>query len=204
MIKLYFPKFAKKISYHTGKLFSKIPITPVEWTLLSIVPAVFGVFFLYVHDLATGLVLFVLAGAMDLIDGAVARETGKVTRIGAFLDGVTDRFVEFLMIIGLYLYGIPAFWIPGELWLIILLSAGTFMTSFVTAYADHKKVVFKEELWLIGGILARPERLIVIYASMLAGIYNPIYLTTAIAVGAILAVVTVMQRIQFVLKYGDR
>ncbi len=204
MIKLYFPKVSKKISYYTGRLFSKVPISPVGWTLLSIVPAVIGTYFLSQQNLAAGFVLFVMAGLMDLIDGAVARHTGKVTRIGAFLDGVTDRFVEFLMILGLYLYGIPALHIPGELWLLILLSAGTFMTSFVRAYADHKKVIFKEELWLMGGILERPERLIVIYASMLAGLYNPLYITSAIAFGAMLAVVTVMQRIQFVLKYGDR
>ena len=204
MIKLYFPKVSKKISYHTGRLFSKVPISPVGWTLLSIVPAVIGTYFLSQQNLAAGFILFVIAGLMDLIDGAVARHTGKVTRIGAFLDGVTDRFVEFLMILGLYLYGIPALHISGELWLLILLSAGTFMTSFVRAYADHKKVIFKEELWLMGGILERPERLIVIYASMLAGLYNPLYMTSAIAFGAILAVVTVFQRIQFVLKYGDR
>lgn len=204
MIKSYFPGLASKISYLAGRFFSKVPISPVTWTLFSIVPALAGAYFLSQGNLGIGLILFLVAGALDLVDGAVARFNGKVTRFGAFLDGITDRFVEFLMILGLYIYKIPAFGISGELWLIALLSAGTFMTSFIPAYASHKKVIFEEEMQLIVGILERPERLIIIYAAMFAGLYDPVWLTRGIALATILAVVTVFQRLRFVAKHADR
>jgi len=203
MIKARFSNITKKISYRTGSIFSKLPVSPVGWTMLSIIPAGLGVYYLSVQNLAAGLILFIIAGGFDLIDGAVARVKRKQTNLGAFLDGTVDRFVEFLLITGLFVYKIPSLGINGEIWLLILLSAGTFMTSFVRAYADHKRVLFSEEIELMGGILERPERLIILYAAMFAGLYNPVLITAGVAIDAVLAVVTVLQRIRFVAKYAE-
>lgn len=60
-----------------------------------------------------GGIVLLLSGAMDVLDGAVARATGKVSVSGAFLDSNLDRIVEMLIYLGIgissYNLYIPAF-----------------------------------------------------------------------------------------------
>src|SRR5262245_60588493 len=51
---------------------------------------------------AGGLILAV-AGALDILDGALARVTGQVSPFGAFLDSVLDRYSDLLVLAGLVL-----------------------------------------------------------------------------------------------------
>jgi archaetidylinositol phosphate synthase len=48
--------------------------------------------------------LFFLGGYIDIIDGAVARKTGKSSKFGAFLDSTLDRLSDAIIILGL-MYG---------------------------------------------------------------------------------------------------
>ena len=48
--------------------------------------------------------MLVFASAFDLLDGAVARATGRATRGGAILDAVADRVAEFAMLLGLLVW----------------------------------------------------------------------------------------------------
>jgi phosphatidylglycerophosphate synthase len=50
--------------------------------------------------LAGGLVVF-LGGVFDMFDGTLARATGKVSRLGAFMDSVFDRWGEAIVYIGI-------------------------------------------------------------------------------------------------------
>jgi phosphatidylglycerophosphate synthase len=50
--------------------------------------------------LPAGLVLL-LAGSMDILDGAVARVSGRTQRYGAFLDSTADRYGEGAIYLGL-------------------------------------------------------------------------------------------------------
>jgi len=49
-------------------------------------------------------VLIVVAGIFDLLDGAVARYTNRVTRFGALLDSTVDRLSEAVLLFGLLWY----------------------------------------------------------------------------------------------------
>src|SRR5918997_4556203 len=53
--------------------------------------------------LAAGLVLLAGSG-LDLLDGALARATGRVTRFGAIFDAVLDRYSEAAVLFGLLFY----------------------------------------------------------------------------------------------------
>ena len=55
------------------------------------------------HFLLGGL-LIPLAGAFDLLDGAVARVTGRITRFGALLDSTLDRLSEAVLLFGLLIF----------------------------------------------------------------------------------------------------
>lgn len=195
MFKSRFENFSRKIGVKIGIHFSRIPLSPNKWTIISLLPAIAGMYFLLQHELAWALGLFALAAAMDIIDGSVARVMGRVTNYGAYLDGMVDRFVEAALLFGLMIFGYPAWMVPGWMWTAGMLFFGTGMTSFSRAYADHRKVVTEpEQLKKMGGILERAERLILIFVSMLAFFINPIYATYVMAFGVALAGVTVLQR----------
>jgi archaetidylinositol phosphate synthase len=200
MLKSKFGKQLKPISVFTGTLFAKLGIPPNAWTLLTLVFAVPGAYALYRHNLLAGLILFLVSGVIDFIDGAVARATKTASNFGAFLDGVADRYAEFLLYLGLWFYikNQPSFLLSNAVWIMLLLF-GALMPSFIRAYAHHRKVVTDGvALEKMGGLLERSERLDLIYLGMALGCFNAIYITYAIAVVAVLSHLTALQRIRSV------
>ncbi|MGA9097853.1 MAG: CDP-alcohol phosphatidyltransferase family protein [Methanotrichaceae archaeon] len=182
--------------------FASFGLGPNTWTALSIIPGFAGFVALIYHSLAIGLILFVFSGFMDMIDGAVARASNSATAKGAFIDGVLDRYVELLLILGLTIYvGRTDFLsAPSEAWMVFLLF-GAVMTSFVRAYADHRGIVKNpEEQKRMGGLLERAERLMLLYIAMFLGLFNLSWMMIVIAITAVLANATAIQRIFFALQ----
>ena len=62
--------------------------------------------------LLAGIVVF-LGGAFDLFDGALARATGKTSKIGAFLDSIFDRWGESVVYIGIVIGCLNAGFVVG-------------------------------------------------------------------------------------------
>lgn len=60
-------------------------------------------------------VLLVLAGISDWLDGAVARATGQMSRLGELLDPLADRLYIAATVIGLAIRGIIPWWLVGVL-----------------------------------------------------------------------------------------
>jgi phosphatidylglycerophosphate synthase len=192
-------------SEQTDKLLvglAALGLSPNAWTLLSLVPAIAGMAALAMHHLGVGLILFALSGFIDMVDGSVARATGQVSLRGAYVDGVVDRYVELFTCLGLLLYlGRTEFLsLPSEAWFVLLIF-GSIMTSFVRAYADHRGLVKDPGvLKRMGGLLERLERLMLLYIGMLLGLFDPRWLLIVIAITAVLANATALQRIWFVVK----
>ncbi len=184
-----------EISTRIGLIFSEFGLSPDLWTLLSLAPAALGFFSLVNKDIPLALLLFLLSGFLDAVDGAVARFTGTATAFGAFLDGVIDRYVEILLYLGLLFYGIASVWV-------VVLIFGAMMTSYMRAYADHRGAItdphkHKE----MGGLLERPERLVLIYLGMFLGnYYQPEFLQFSVIIAGILANLTAIQRFYYVLE----
>jgi len=177
-------------------------LSPNAWTLLSLLPAVAGMAALIHGRLGWGLLLFSLSAFIDIVDGTVARVTGQASIKGAFIDGVVDRYVELLLYLGLLFYlGSGQFLgLPREVWFMLLIF-GSLMTTFVRAYADHRGLVKGEaELKRMGGLLERFERLMLLYAGMFLGLFDPVWLMAVVAITAVLANLTALQRIAFALK----
>jgi phosphatidylglycerophosphate synthase len=195
----------EKLSVKLGMFFSHAGLSPNTWTFLAIIPAILGFLSLVIyHNLFWGLLFFIASGVIDAIDGAVARVTSRVSPMGAFLDGVIDRYVEFLLYMGLLFFlmpGGPEFMVPNYVWINVLLF-GAIMPTFIRAYADHRKVVTDQgDLRRMGGLLERAERLTLLYAGMLLGMYDVLWLVYVVAVAAILANFTALQRLWFVFRY---
>jgi archaetidylinositol phosphate synthase len=187
--------------------FSRLGISPIAWTVLSLVLAVAGCASLVNHHLALGLIFFVISGFLDMVDGAVARATNSSSARGAYIDGVLDRYVEMLLFLGLIFYlstNETFLLLPVQVWIAMLIF-GSLMTSFSRAYADHRGLL-KDPILLqkMGGILERAERLILLYLGMLLGIFDQRYLAWTIVLVAILSNATAVQRIIFALNQGKK
>jgi len=209
MLKSKFPELANRASIRMGILFSKIPLSANGWTLLSVVPAILGFVALLYRQMDYALLLFVISSAMDAIDGGVARVTGTVSNLGAYLDGMMDRIVEGLLFVGIMLHGIPdlvvgAYTTPSYMWIALLLFFGSGMVSFSKAYATHRRVLKSEKkLSKMPGILERAERLVLVFIGMLVYRFNPLYLTYAIALAAVLSFITMLQRVLFTIRNAE-
>ncbi len=191
-------------SVKLGTLFARLGLSPNTWTIIALVPALVGFFSLCQGYLLYALVLFIISGAIDAIDGAVARVTGSVTELGAFLDGVIDRYMEILLYTGLlfYLDGMDVIFLVSNGAWIVLLVYGALMPSFVRAYADYREVITnEEEQRRMGGFLERAERLSLIYVGMLLGLFQGLWLLYIVVLTAILANFTTFQRIYYVLSH---
>jgi phosphatidylglycerophosphate synthase len=209
MLKSRFSEFCNSVSIGLGMFFSKIPLSANAWTLLSLLPAVVGFVFLVRGSMISALAMFAASALMDAIDGGVARVTGTVSNLGAYLDGMMDRVVEGLLLIGIMLYGIPdlsvgGYSTPAFLWIALLLFFGSAMVSYSRAYAVYRRVLKDDKkISKMPGILERAERLILVFLGMLLHSFNPEYLTYAIAIAAVLSIVTVVQRVLYTMGRAE-
>lgn len=164
-----FEGFSAKI----GKVFSKIPLSPNQWTLISLLPVIAAVYFLSQQNFLIAGGLFIIASFLDMVDGAVARVTGKANRFGAYLDTIVDRYVEAIILFGLLFVGLPGFYIPAYAWIFLYLF-GSMMTTYTKAAAKEKEII-PEGKELKGGILERAERLIILFIGIIAAAFNPMF-----------------------------
>jgi archaetidylinositol phosphate synthase len=181
-----FAKFSVKI----GIAFSKIPLTANQWTGLSLLPVFVALYYLINQQFLFAAGLFIISAFIELIDGSVARVTGTVTKKGAYLNTVVDKYVEGIIILGLLFAGLPDFFIPIQAW-IFLFFFGGMMTTYVKAAAKEKELTEKE---IKGGFLERAERLLILFIGILLAAIDPFYLTYTIVVLAVLSNITVLQR----------
>jgi archaetidylinositol phosphate synthase len=193
---------AKGIQSKIGAALAIIPLSPNQWTLLSVIIALgAGVSIAITQNLILGLVLFALAGLCDIIDGAVARARNQASALGGFIDGVADRFVEGIFLFSLMFYPLPTVaGVDPRVWIALVIFLGTCMPSFVRAYADHKSVITKEQALAMGGICERSERLLIIIIGLGLGLFaNMEYFIYALILVCILSAITILQRLLGVL-----
>ncbi len=181
-----------------GMFFSRFGLTPNQWTLLTISPALAAFLFLYSGDFIYAAAFFAAAAVFDVIDGAVARVTSTVTKFGGYLDSLIDRYVEFLAIIGLATVAYPPIIAPAGFWTMLLLF-GAVMTPFSRALASEKGLSSGA---LRGGLVERAERMMLLFLAMLLSAYNLALGSAMIAVTAVLVNVTPVQKALKASKLG--
>ena len=188
---------ARRIATRSMTGLARTSVTPNALTAIGVTLSIAGgvlVYFEYRSEILffwLGAVVFVVGSLADVLDGALARQSGKGTTFGAFIDSTTDRVGEGFMLgsIGLIFYRHG-----NEVALAFAMAAiaGSFLVSYARAKA--------EALGLRGdvGLGSRTERVIVI--SVGVGLAPWGVLPWAIYVLAVTAWATVVQRILHVRK----
>lgn len=114
----------------------------------------------FLHSLWLGGIGVLLSGVLDTLDGSLARKLKQQTRAGAFLDSVFDRYSDFLMVLGIWLF-FQAHPVPAQVLitpLLFLLLAGSFMVSYSRARGEGLG------LSISLGLFERAERIIALGA----------------------------------------
>jgi phosphatidylglycerophosphate synthase len=147
------------------------------------------VYFEYRNELAAfwiGAGLFIVGSILDILDGALARRSGKATPFGAFVDSTTDRMSEAFMLGAIAL----VFARDGNeiaLGFTFAAVAGSFLVSYTRARAEA--LALKGDV----GIGSRAERVFVISAGLILAPWG--VLQWAIYLLTLTAWVTVLQRV---------
>jgi len=186
----------EKISQVIGRFFSKFKIPPNFFTLISLLFGFFCFLSLVKNNLISAIIFFIFASLLDFIDGAVARVSQKATKFGAYLDTICDRYVEAMVFFGFLFLPLPNFIFPAKVWIFLCLF-GSLMTTYSKAAAKEKEIVSEE---LKKGLLERPERMILIFLSMILGIFNLSWMLYLLIIFAIFSNLTAFQRIFYTLK----
>ena len=180
------------IALAIGRIASKLPFTPNQITLLSLIVAIISAYFLINRDFLVAALSFLIASLLDFVDGAVARATNKATKIGAYLDTIADRYVEGLMLVAMLFLPFPKIFFEAKIWIFAVLF-GSLLTTYAKAAAKEKGLVAEGELK--GGLLERSERVALLFVGIAAAAISINYLLYVLIFLAIVTNISALQRI---------
>ncbi|MGB2884724.1 MAG: CDP-alcohol phosphatidyltransferase family protein [Dehalococcoidia bacterium] len=146
---------AQRVNKIPTELVAKTRISPNIVTALGLLVALVTAWVLSTGHFFLGGFLVLVSGAFDMLDGAVARISGRSTRFGAIFDSTFDRLSEAALFLGLLAYYAN----QGSFQEVVLVGAalvGSMMTSYVRARAEG--LGLKCEV----GLFTRPERVILL------------------------------------------
>ena len=185
----------KLIATPFAKIFIKLGFSPDLVTLFGTLGVVVSsIVFFSQGEFLAGSILFAMFVCLDAVDGTVARLLNRNSKWGAFFDSVLDRIADGVVLGSLAFYFAKA----GEETYFIL-SLVALLASEIVSYTKARA----EGLGLNcdTGLAERPERVIIIVAgTFLTGLgINPA-LEISIWLLTIVSIITVIQRMNFVLK----
>ena len=141
-----------------------LKFTPSVATALGLGIALIAAYFVYQGEFFIAGFLVLFSSVFDLLDGGIARATGRVSKRGAMMDSVFDRVSELAVLAGLAMY-----YTSGQdadqlgVLLAIIAMSGSIMISYVRARAEGLGVKGT------AGFLTRPERVVVMVVCLLLG-----------------------------------
>jgi len=183
---------ALRVNRLPAKLLAKTGLNPNVLTVAGLLLAFVVAWVLSTGHFFLGGFLVLASGAFDLLDGALARASGRITRFGALLDSTVDRFSEAAVFLGLLAYYAN----QGSHQELVLVGAGlvgSMMTSYVRARAEGLGLTCEV------GIFTRPERVIVLAIGL---IFNQMLVVLWII--AVLANLIAWQRLFYVWRQTGR
>jgi phosphatidylglycerophosphate synthase len=140
--------------------------------------------------LLVAVILLMASGFCDTLDGVLARTYQQASAFGGFLDSLLDRYADAFTFAGIIISGASIIF-NATFTLIVGLAAlaSSFMVSYSRARAEAAGVKMESI-----GIAERPERIIILAATSLVGIFWLPALAIGVLLIAVLATVTVLQR----------
>lgn len=176
---------ARHIAEYPARVLAGMGVTPNAITVIGLLLNLLVALVIASGSLVAGGVLVLFANLFDMLDGAVARVSGKGSKFGAFFDSTLDRYAEAVVYLGvgawLYSQGDGTTLLAAYLGII-----GSLMVSYTRARAEGLGVIGEV------GLLPRPERILLLSIGLL---FHVQLLTPVLWLLALLANLTALQRI---------
>ncbi len=163
-----------------------VGVTPNMLTLAGVLGNAGAAFLAARGDFLPAGIVMLAASSLDMLDGALARATGKATRFGSVFDAVMDRVSEAAVLFGLLYYFSDRGGREEELLIFVALAA-SFLVSYTRARAEIVDIPLRE------GLFGRAERVILLGIGLIID-----QATVALWILAIAAGATAIQRLALV------
>lgn len=193
MLNKFARAFVTRLITPLARFLLRIGLTPDAVTIIGTVGVCFGALFFFPrYDFAWGTLFITFFVLADLLDGTMARVSGRASQWGAFLDSTLDRFGDAAVFGGLVLYYTRQ--PDGALtaWLALACLVFGFVTSYARARAEGLGVTGANV-----GIAERADRLVVVLVTtFLVGVFDlpDTVLTVVLGLLAVASAITVAQR----------
>ena len=166
--------------------FIRLGLHPNTMTLIGLGGNIIGAVFLAAGYMRIGGIFILVSGPFDGLDGTMARRLNQPSKFGAFVDSVTDRWSEMLILMGLLYYYLQL----GHVLACLLVFAAT-MGSVMVSYTKARAEALGFDCNV--GVLTRMERYLVMAPALILNL--PL---VALWVIAVLANVTALQRTAYI------
>ncbi|MDB4912621.1 MAG: hypothetical protein JWM95_265 [Gemmatimonadetes bacterium] len=180
----------------------RLNVHPNTITVFGTLCTVVGGIIYATGHIKTGGWFLSLTALFDVLDGTVARRSGRSSTFGAFLDSTLDRLADGFVLGGLAVfYATSALHASVPLMITALLGLmGAFLTSYTRARAEALGLDAKV------GLLQRPERVVLMAApqALFGLFFNGWPLAIIIVTLTVTAWITVIQRVAFVYSATTR
>ena len=138
-------------------------------------------------NLIAGLVLMILTGLPDLLDGAIAKASGTSSMRGAYFDSVSDRLTDIMLFCGVAWYLSDTR--DSQIHMLPVAVMGlAIMISYQRAKAESLGFDAK------GGLMERAERFIALGIGLFLGAFNETFLLAVLWIMFALTAITAVQR----------
>jgi CDP-diacylglycerol--glycerol-3-phosphate 3-phosphatidyltransferase len=172
-------------------------IHPNTLTYLGFAAGVFvGLAYLFERPV-WALVLILLCGTLDILDGKVAVNSNRKSLFGALLDSSFDRYSEFFIYTGIA-YHFRGGWV---VWVVFAAFLGSTMVSYTRARAEGLGIDCRV------GVMQRAERLVLLFGGTFIGLVFRVYdpaLIVVIGLIALFSNLTAFQRLAYVRAWEIR
>jgi len=173
------------------RFFVHYKLNPNFFTTISFIICISSAYQFAKGSLRLAAVLLLLGGLFDMVDGAVARASNRVTKFGALYDSTLDRYAEIVIYFGIMFYFVVHYVGDSKIGLLYAMAvfiglAGSLMVSYVRARAEGLGFSCKV------GVMQRPERIVLLGVGALISKYTFVF---AILFIAFFANYTAIQRI---------
>jgi CDP-diacylglycerol---glycerol-3-phosphate 3-phosphatidyltransferase len=176
-----------------GHVIARTGLTPNQLTVIGLALNVIVAVVIATGEYRLGGVLLLVASAFDMLDGAVARATGAVSKLGGFLDSTLDRYSEVVVYVGVLIYLLDTDDARTASVLVAVASSGALLISYARARAEA--IGYRASV----GIAARPERVVLLALFLVFG-----WTIWALWILAIVTHITALTRIVHVWRLASR